>query len=304
MRLWIDTDIGSDVDDALTLAYALRHPHLEVVGLSTVFGDVVLRTRIAEALLALEGRGDLPVVTGLGAPLSPRRKGRMFGHEGLGILPDPAPQLEVKSNSSLQETTEVLASAMAAAQPDAVLAIGPMTNLGALTAAGFSLPPLTIMGGKLTEVSIPGAIQHIPEWNWWCDPDAVSAVLGSSLSAPPRVIPIDVTWTTTLSDTDWQSLNQAGPLGETLSTLCREWLKALRERFGVKTPRVHLHDPLAAMTLIDPDVCSFQSAKIRMDPQGSVQHQMDGAEIEAASTVDLVRLREGLLRAWHGEHFR
>ena len=68
MRLWIDTDIGSDVDDALTLAYALRHDEIEVVGISTVFGDVALRTEIAKTLLALEARSDVPVVTGLGAP--------------------------------------------------------------------------------------------------------------------------------------------------------------------------------------------------------------------------------------------
>ena len=55
MRLWIDTDVGSDVDDALAIAYALRHPALELVGVSTVFGDVALRGRIASRLLALGG---------------------------------------------------------------------------------------------------------------------------------------------------------------------------------------------------------------------------------------------------------
>ena len=45
MRVWIDTDVGSDVDDALTIAYVLRHPDLELAGISTVFGDVELRPR-------------------------------------------------------------------------------------------------------------------------------------------------------------------------------------------------------------------------------------------------------------------
>ena len=93
MRLWIDTDVGSDVDDALAIAYALRHPALELVGVSTVFGDVALRARIAERLLALAGRADIPVVEGLGAPLTPRRRGRMFGHEGIGIVDDPRPRM-------------------------------------------------------------------------------------------------------------------------------------------------------------------------------------------------------------------
>ncbi|MEZ4280723.1 MAG: nucleoside hydrolase [Myxococcota bacterium] len=97
LRIWIDTDIGSDVDDALALAYALRHPELELVGVSTVFGDVALRSQIAQALLAVAGAPSIPVFTGLGAPLAPERVGRMFGHEGLGLLPDPHPVLETRS---------------------------------------------------------------------------------------------------------------------------------------------------------------------------------------------------------------
>ena len=46
-------DLGSDVDDALALAYLLRHPEVEVVGISTVFGDVALRTRCVEKLLEI-----------------------------------------------------------------------------------------------------------------------------------------------------------------------------------------------------------------------------------------------------------
>ncbi|MAJ60108.1 MAG: hypothetical protein CBC48_09020 [bacterium TMED88] len=301
MRLWIDTDIGSDVDDALTLAYALRHSEIEVVGISTVFGDVTLRTQIAQALLELEGRSDIPVVTGLGAPLSARRKGRMFGHEGLGILPDPSPQMEVLTNPAADETVEVLGAAMSAARPEAVLAIGPMTNLGALAREGFRLPPLTIMGGKLTDIHIPGASPRIPEWNWWCDPDAVSLMLASPCPTAPRVIPIDVTWGTTLPEEDWQGLREAGPLGEALAILCQEWLTTLKEKFRAKAPRIHLHDPLAAMTLVEPEVCQFDSLKIRMDPKGVVQHRSEGAPVEAALEVDEMHLRRALLAAWHGE---
>ena len=70
MRIWIDTDIGSDVDDALALAYVVRHPELELAGVSTVFGDTPLRTRIASELLARTGDANAPVVTGLGLPLT------------------------------------------------------------------------------------------------------------------------------------------------------------------------------------------------------------------------------------------
>ena len=79
MRIWVDTDIGSDVDDALTLAYVMRQPGFELVGVSTVFGDVDLRSEIARSLLGVAQASDVPVVTGLGVPISPGRHGLMFG---------------------------------------------------------------------------------------------------------------------------------------------------------------------------------------------------------------------------------
>ena len=131
MRIWIDTDIGTDVDDALTLAYVLRHPELELVGVSTVFGDVALRSRIAEALLELGGAGDVPVVTGLGAPLSDGRPGRMFGHEGAGLLDDAAPRRRTDADPNASDRVAELSQRLDRATPDVMLAIGPLTNLGA-----------------------------------------------------------------------------------------------------------------------------------------------------------------------------
>ncbi len=304
MRLWIDTDVGSDVDDALTLAYALRHPDIELVGVSTVFGDVALRTRIAEALLALAGAQGVPVVTGLGAPLTAERAGHMFGHEGRGLLDDAAPRMRVDRDDEPAARTDALAVALATARPDACLAIGPMTNLGALARAGHVLPPLTVMGGKLADVEIPGTLHHIPEWNWWCDPDAVVAVLGASppTLAPPRVVPIEVTMRTLLPEEEWGRLAGGDELARALARLCTEWLEVQRTRFKSKRPSVHLHDPLAAMTLVEPDVCRFEPVKIRLD-SGAVAHmEPTGAAIEAARDVDLPRLNAGLLQAWLGEN--
>ncbi len=62
MRLWIDTDIGTDVDDALAIGYALRHPDIELVGVSTVFGDVELRARMVEELLRRASAAPCPVL--------------------------------------------------------------------------------------------------------------------------------------------------------------------------------------------------------------------------------------------------
>ena len=62
----IDTDIGDDIDDALALGLAVCSPELDLVGVTTVFGDVETRTRLALRVLAAFGREDIPVATGQG----------------------------------------------------------------------------------------------------------------------------------------------------------------------------------------------------------------------------------------------
>lgn len=302
MRLWIDTDIGSDVDDALTLAYALRHPGIEVVGLSTVFGDVELRTRIAYELLDRAGSPEVPIVTGLGKPLTPGRNGRMFGHEGLGLFDDPNPAPVTGHDVDAEARIATLAEALDRVRPDALLAIGPMTNLGALARAGVALPPLTVMGGKVADVEIPGTLPQIPEWNWWCDPHAVAATLEAGTDTPPRVVPIEVTMQTVLPEAEWARLAAGDALARMLHALCGEWMTALRDRLGSKRPAVHLHDPLAAMAMVDAAVCTFANHRIRIDDAG-VTHSdaSQGAEVEVAEHVDVARLVDQLMRVWLGE---
>lgn len=71
----IDTDIGSDIDDAFAIALALQSPEVEIKGVTTVFCNTDRRTALAEMLLKLAGRGDIPVHTG--AVASHRSKGNV-----------------------------------------------------------------------------------------------------------------------------------------------------------------------------------------------------------------------------------
>ena len=256
MRIWIDTDIGSDVDDAFALAYVMRHPGFELVGLSTVFGDVGLRSRIADALLAIDEQPGVVAMPGLGVPLTPRKRGVMFGHEGQGLLDDADPILRVAEESGGAERIEALGAAIEQAAPDVILAIGPLTNLGALLAAGAKLAPLAIMGGKFSDVELPGMVDGISEWNFFCDPMAAQLVLRTDLDQLPLVAPAEVTFQTALLDHDLELLATGDALCQTLSHLGVIWLEMLREQFGRAQPRVALHDPLIAALLAEPEsVC-------------------------------------------------
>src|SRR5437764_4515673 len=65
----LDTDIGSDIDDALCLAYLLRQPRCELLGITTVSGEPEPRARLADAICQAEGRGDIPIHSGSPLPL-------------------------------------------------------------------------------------------------------------------------------------------------------------------------------------------------------------------------------------------
>ena len=69
IKVWIDTDVGGDIDDALALLLAMSSKQLEIVGVSTVYENTLARARIAKTLLALGGKGDVPVYVGESTPL-------------------------------------------------------------------------------------------------------------------------------------------------------------------------------------------------------------------------------------------
>ena len=298
MRIWIDTDIGSDVDDALTLGYVLRHRGFELVGVSTVFGDVELRSGVARALLEVAGVDGVPVLAGLGVPLTKGRPGVMFGHEGKGILEAPAPRLRTENESEGEARTRHLAEAMARAEPDVLLAIGPLSNLGALLRAGQTLPPLAIMGGKFSDRLLPGMIQGISEWNWFSDPIAAQMVIEADHAALPRVVPAEVTFQTALEEGDVERLAGGDPLARQLAALCRHWLEFLRPHTGHAEPRVALHDPLTAAVLVEEGLCRFEERRILLDDRAVATIESGEPNLSAAVDVDAKALRDHLMETW------
>src|SRR5215213_2923248 len=98
ISLLLDTDIGTDVDDAL--AFALRHPDIELRAVTTVSGDVDRRAQIAAKILRLAGRDDLEVAAGIGGGPIPGGRPAEMGHEGQGLL-QPGEQLTVSERDAV-----------------------------------------------------------------------------------------------------------------------------------------------------------------------------------------------------------
>lgn len=185
-RLVVDTDIGTDVDDCLALAFVLGSPELSLEGVTCVYGDVGLRARMVLKLLRLADRVEVPVMLGSAQTLLGVRSVYWPGHEGVGLLePDdvalvPAPEHAVDY---------LVRTVMESPGQIHLLAIGPLTNV----ALAFRREPrlaerlahLTVMGGALrgpSRLDLPYA-----EHNFRCDPEAAQVVLAAG--APTTLVP-------------------------------------------------------------------------------------------------------------------
>lgn len=255
-RVLLDTDIGSDVDDALALLFALRHPAISLEGVTTVSGDAHFRARLAKALLTLAGREKLPVYAGLDLPLMRSTKPYWHGREGEGVL-DPARAVAIDGERAPLWLIDRLMS-----EPHVydVVAVGPLTNL----AAALIIEPriagavrsVTLMG---THVWPSAESRHRPpmEHNIQSDPEAARLVL--STDWPLLVMPLEVTCRVRCSRADGQRWLASGDrLNVAIARMLEIWLELTGQD---ETP---LHDPLAVMALVEPAPFTMTRTRIRV----------------------------------------
>ena len=188
----LDTDIGNDIDDAVCLAYLLRQPACELVGITTVSGyDPRVRASLADAVCRAAGRSDVPIHSGAACRIDTGAVVQADIPQET-ILPSypHRPPSAFAENSAVTWLHEQISK-----RPGEItlLAIGPMTNLGLLFAMdpgiGRKLKSLVLMCGAFT-----GHFTGIPprEWNALCDPLATHIVYRTAV-ADHRSVGLDVT---------------------------------------------------------------------------------------------------------------
>ena len=185
-------DVDTGVDDALALLLALSSPEVELVGVSTVAGNVPLQRTTDNTLRLLQwaGRDDVPVYAGAGRPLvrDAVAADDVHGATGLG-----AAHLPEASTSPAGDGVEFLLNTLQA-RPGAVtlVATGPLTNLARAEAQVPGVlrqaRQVIIMGGA---VQVPGNITPTAEFNFYADPHAARQVLASE--AEMVLVGLDVT---------------------------------------------------------------------------------------------------------------
>src|SRR6516165_1832646 len=177
-----DTDIGTDVDDILALVLLAKAPELNLLGITTVYGDTNFRAKIARRTTQMLGRDNIKIVPGESRPRSGRQV-HWAGHEGEGIPNLDAVEIEQSQPGPayIAETAEVLNGELE------VIATGPLTNIAcAITEAPAScakIKHLYVMGGAFW--------MNRAEHNIKCDADAARVVFARGI--PMTVISLDLT---------------------------------------------------------------------------------------------------------------
>lgn len=250
-KVLFDTDIGSDIDDALALAYLLCEPCCELLGITTVTGQPELRAEMVSAVCRHMRRDDVPIHVGCEAAMLVDIRQKVASQAS--ALKEWPRRSFTKENTAIEFMRQTIR-----ANPGEVtlLAVGPMTNLGVLFATDPELPAmlkqLVLMCGRFH--SAMGG-----EWNAFNDPHATAITYGNTFHAKPPVhvsYGLDVTTKVVLHRDEARKRFAGLRSLEPVRDFAEVW-------FG-HSERVTFHDPLAAVGLFTPDVCEYEDAYVHV----------------------------------------
>jgi len=260
-KILIDTDIGSDVDDAIAITLALKSPELEVVGITTVYGDTSLRARIALKLLKLIGRGHVPVAAGIEKPLLRERGVWWAGHEGKGILTEEDKELKPIDKHAVDFIIEKI---LENPKEITLVTIGPLTNIATAIIKEprivDNVKEIVMMGGVARIFKNAPELPYI-EHNIKCDPEAAAVVFNSGI--PITMVGLDVTMRVPIDRSHLKTIKNVGtPLTETLARLIEIWWDFL------KSDSSPMHDPLAVSYCMKPEFLKIINCKVLIETTG------------------------------------
>lgn len=296
----LDTDLGTDVDDAIALAFLAVDPRCQLVGVTTVNGDTRARAALARALLELADRADVPIGIGASDPLSGYPSKTMpvglVAKGPLADLPAAMPTAEEVIVDVLRDATE----------PVHICGVGAFTNVATVLSAHPELHEavagIHLMGGCLGSFAlVPGGERFPAIADFNLNGDELSAAVCLGLPIPIRLVPQDVTNELLLTAEDRTAIATSGPLGAALEEQMAGWVAFLQTRSpDPDVAHVRLHDPLAVVGIGAPGIET--STQMQLSVRGRRGRSMFvesplGRPVTVVRSADATRLRAELVGA-------
>ena len=264
-KLIIDTDPG--IDDAMAIHLAFADARLDVIGMTTIFGNVRTDQATRNAM-ALADMAHYSVPVAAGAAIPRRRDAAtpadfVHGPEGFGDLPAMQPAGGPDPRSAAQFLCETCA-----AHPGEVVicAVGPLTNLAAALDHDPSITrtvkAVVVMGGSAAR---HGNVTDCAEANIWNDPDAADAVFAADWDV--TMIGLDVTEKTQCTPDDFAALADAAPhIGGFLQQASSFYFDFHEAKTGKRS--CFMHDPSAIIAVTDPALFGFEDRTVSVTCNG------------------------------------
>jgi inosine-uridine nucleoside N-ribohydrolase len=252
-KVIIDTDIGDDIDDAFAVALALRSPELQILGITTTFGDTETRAKLLDRFLAEAGRPEIPVAAGVPTPPKSNFTQRRYAENNRyakASHPDAVTFLLDQIRHNPGQIT--------------LIAIGPLMNVGAAIEKDpetfRKLKRVIIMGGSIKrgygDVGFGTPTPPQPEWNILNDIPSAQKLFAAGV--PLFVMPLDSTQLKLDEVKRGFLFSQGTAITDALTLLYHQW--------GQETPT--LFDPMTIAFMVNPTLCPVQPMRIRVDAQG------------------------------------
>jgi len=252
-KVIIDTDIGDDIDDAFAVALALRSPELQILGITTTFGDTETRAKLLDRFLAEAGRPEIPVAAGAATPSKGTFTQRRYAENNRFAKPSHPNAVAFLLDQIRRNPGQVT-----------LIAIGPLMNVGAAIdkdpAAFRKLKRIILMGGSIKrgygDLGFGPPQPPQPEWNILNDIPSAQKLFASGV--PLFVMPLDATQLKLDEVKRAFLFSQGTRLTDALTLLYHQW--------GQQTPT--LFDPMTIAFLVNPTLCPVQPMHIRVDDKG------------------------------------
>src|SRR5216683_1401163 len=252
-KVILDTDIGDDIDDAFAVALALRSPELQILGITTTFGDTETRAKLLDRFLAEVGRPEIPVAAGAPSPPKSNLTQRRYAESGRFAKPSHPDAVAFLLDQIRRNPGQII-----------LIAIGPLMNIGAAIdqdpATFRKLKRIILMGGSIHrgygDLGFGPPTPPQPEWNILNDIPSAQKLFAAGV--PLFVMPLDATQLKLDEVKRAFLFSQGTPITDALTLLYHQW--------GQETPT--LFDPMTIAFLVNPALCPVQPMHIRVDDQG------------------------------------
>jgi inosine-uridine nucleoside N-ribohydrolase len=254
----LDCDPGHD--DAIALLLALASPEVEVLGVTTTYGNQTLAKTTANALriLDLAGRPDVPVAAGADGPL--RRELHVAGHvHGESGLDGPALPPPTRRADAVDAVSFLCGRIDASPRPVTIVPTGPLTNVARLVekTGGRNVERIVLMGGAIAE----GNMTPAAEFNVWADPEAAQRVFHAGLHV--TMVGLDVTHQAVLGPEVAARLRANGRIGTVVAELVDFFGRYHRETYG--WDGAPIHDAVALAHVVRPGLVETRLCNVEVE---------------------------------------